>query len=115
MRFSTSYRALDELFGDRAALESLLGAHLARGVHLSPTLASFATLRALDGRELRTRARSGRIVVTLTGGEDDNDDNNSNNEEAEDSPPSPHPRARIEEGDLLTANGVVHAIDRVLL
>jgi uncharacterized surface protein with fasciclin (FAS1) repeats len=79
---------LEALGADRARLRSVLLYHVARGKLTARRVVKRRAVRTLNGRSVRIRARAGRVTV---GG------------------------ARVVTADVAASNGVVHAIDKVLI
>ncbi|MBB4663102.1 fasciclin domain-containing protein [Conexibacter arvalis] len=79
---------LRRLASDRAALRAVLLHHVARGRLTAASVARRRFVRTLDGERVRVRVRGSAVLV---GG------------------------ARVVRADVTASNGVIHAIDRVLL
>jgi uncharacterized surface protein with fasciclin (FAS1) repeats len=80
--------ALARLARNRAALRSVLLLHVAEGRLTAAKVAKRRSVRTLNGRRLAIRVRGGKVFV---GG------------------------ARVVTADVTASNGVIHAIDKVLL
>ncbi len=79
--------AIENLLNDPGALTNLLACHIVPGRHRSADMASRSKLRTMQGQSVRIRVNGGVLV---------ND-------------------AHVVAPDVLTDNGIIHVIDRVLL
>lgn len=81
-------RALEGLLKDRAALRNVLLYHVAEGRYPAKRVVKRTSIETLAGQRVKVRVRTGTVRV---GG------------------------ARVVQADVRASNGVIHAIDRVLL
>lgn len=82
--------ALDDLLKpqNKAKLQAVLKQHVIAGSHLSPAVARMSSARTLNGQDVVIRATDGVMMVGS---------------------------ARVVKADVHATNGVIHAIDAVLL